>query len=67
MQRARNPLYYDILPHFNGLSGRPCLANRRFNVHEEPIINTPPETVVALMEKRSNFLLCDAGLVVSRL
>ena len=66
VQRASNPLYYDILTHFKEITGLPCLVNTSFNAHEEPIINTPQEAVVALMEKRIDFLVCDEGLVVAR-
>ena len=63
IERATNPLYYDILKAFKEISGLPTLVNTSFNVHEEPIINTPEEALTALVENRVDFLVCDGGLV----
>lgn len=62
---ADNPLYYAILKAYRDLTGVPCLVNTSFNAHEEPIINTPGEALAALGAGRIDFLVCEAGLVVS--
>jgi carbamoyltransferase len=54
--RAANPLYYDILAAYKALSGLPVLINTSFNVHEEPIINSPAECARALAEGRIDFV-----------
>lgn len=61
--RQDNPLYYDVMSAFEELSGLPCLVNTSFNVHEEPIINTPDEALTALADNRIDFLVCEAGLI----
>ena len=63
IERATNPLYYDILSAFKGITGLPTLVNTSFNAHEEPIINTPEEALQALADDRIDFLVCDGGLV----
>lgn len=66
INREYNPLYYDILTHFKDLSGLPCIVNTSFNVHEEPIINTPEEALRALNDNRVDFLVCESGLIFRR-
>jgi len=61
--REDNPLYYDTILAFEKVSGLPVLINTSFNAHEEPIINTFPEALRALADKRIDFLITDAGLV----
>jgi carbamoyltransferase len=62
IERADNPLYYDILASYKALSGVPVLINTSFNVHEEPIINTPAECARALAEGRVDFVVTDSGV-----
>jgi carbamoyltransferase len=62
IERADNPLYYDILQAFERLSGLPVLVNTSFNVHEEPIVNTPAECARALVDGRIDFVATDRGL-----
>ncbi len=63
IEREMNPLYYDILAAFKGITGLPTLVNTSFNAHEEPIINTPEEALQALADNRIDFLVCDGGMV----
>ena len=63
IERASNPLYYDILVAFKTLTGIPTLVNTSFNAHEEPIINTPAEALQALADNRVDFLVCAGGLI----
>jgi len=63
IERASNPLYYDILGAFKRITGLPTLVNTSFNAHEEPIINTPEEALQALADDRIDFLVCDGGMV----
>ena len=60
--RHENPLYYDILTTFKGLTGLPVLVNTSFNVHEEPIVNTPEECLQALGDGRVDFAITAAGV-----
>ncbi len=60
--REANPLYYDILAAFTGRTGLPVLVNTSFNVHEEPIINTPGECAQTLAEGRIDYVATARGV-----
>ena len=60
--RSDNPTYYDILAAFERATGLPVLVNTSFNVHEEPIVNAPPECVKALLDRRIDFVVTDQAL-----
>jgi len=62
IDRADNPLYYDILSAFERETGLPVLVNTSFNIHEEPIVNTPAECIKALRDGRIDFVMTDQGL-----
>jgi len=56
IERGPNPTYYDIVARFKALTGLPVMINTSFNVHEEPIINTPAECAKALSEDRIDYV-----------
>lgn len=60
--REQNPLYYDILARYKALTGLPVMVNTSFNVHEEPIINTPEECAQALLDNRVDFVTTAAAV-----
>jgi carbamoyltransferase len=62
IERDQNPLYFDILAAFKACSGLPVMVNTSFNVHEEPIINTPAECARALKDRRIDFVVTDQGV-----
>ncbi|HYD32666.1 MAG TPA: carbamoyltransferase C-terminal domain-containing protein, partial [Azospirillaceae bacterium] len=62
VRRADNPLYHDILTGFGAATGLPVLVNTSFNVHEEPIVNSPAECLRALVEDRVDFVVTPAGV-----
>ncbi|HMK68442.1 MAG TPA: carbamoyltransferase C-terminal domain-containing protein, partial [Stellaceae bacterium] len=62
IRRAENPLYYDTLKAFKARTGLPAAINTSFNVHEEPIINTPEEAAEALVDNRVDYLLAEDGV-----
>ena len=62
IERRSNPLYYDILVSFERLTGLPVLVNTSFNVHEEPIVNSPAECAKALIDRRIDFVVTDEAL-----
>jgi carbamoyltransferase len=62
IDRADNPLYYDILGVFERETSLPVLVNTSFNVHEESIVNTPAECIQALLDERIDFVVTDQGL-----
>ncbi|MBI4273995.1 MAG: hypothetical protein HY659_04780 [Rhizobiales bacterium] len=62
IERLSNPLYYDIIGAFERVTGVPVLVNTSFNVHEEPIVNTPAECIKALVDGRIDFVVTQQGL-----
>jgi carbamoyltransferase len=62
IERDLNPLYFDVLAGFERATGLPVLVNTSFNVHEEPIVNTPAECARALQDGRIDFVVTQGGL-----
>ena len=61
--REANPSYYDILSHYYQLSGVPSLINTSFNMHEEPIVNSPQDAIRAFLQGNLDFLAIGNFLV----
>jgi carbamoyltransferase len=64
IERADNPLYHDIITGFDRATGIAALVNTSFNVHEEPIVNTPAECARALTDGRIDFVVTNKALYV---
>jgi carbamoyltransferase len=62
IKREDNPLYYDVLALFHQRTGLPVLVNTSFNVHEEPIVDTPDHALKSLVEGRIDHILTEDGL-----
>jgi carbamoyltransferase len=62
IRRDANPLYYDVISAFGRETGIPVLVNTSFNVHEEPIVNTPAECAKALVDGRIDFVVTQRAL-----
>jgi carbamoyltransferase len=62
IRRDDNPLYYDVLELFYQRTGLPVLVNTSFNVHEEPIVDTPDQALKSLVEGRIDHILTENGL-----
>jgi carbamoyltransferase len=60
--RDANPLYYDVVSAFGRKTGTPVLVNTSFNVHEEPIVNTPSECAKALVDGRIDFVVTQQAI-----
>jgi carbamoyltransferase len=60
--RDANPLYYDVISAFGRETGIPVLVNTSFNVHEEPIVNTPGECANALVDGRIDFVVTERAI-----
>lgn len=59
---GENPLYYEVLERFYQRTGLPVLVNTSFNVHEEPIIDTPEQALTALVDRRIDRILTNDAL-----
>ncbi len=62
IERAPNPLYFDILAGYKQLTGVPVLINTSFNVHEEPIVNAPEQAARALLDDRIDAIATAGGV-----
>ncbi len=58
-----NPSLYQILQAYDQLSGIPSLINTSFNMHEEPIVNTPEDAVRAFLQGHLDYLAMGNFLV----
>ena len=56
------PLYVEVLTQFYRRTGLPVLVNTSFNVHEEPIIDTPEQALTALIDGRIDRILTKDAL-----
>jgi carbamoyltransferase len=63
IRREVNPGYYDILKEYEKLSGIPSLINTSFNMHEEPIVDSPEDAVRAFMQGALDYLAIGPFLV----
>ena len=57
IREADNPLYYRIIELFYRRTGIPVLINTSFNVHEEPIVDTPEQALRSLVDGRVDFII----------
>jgi len=62
IRRVDNPLYYDVLAQFHAKTGLPVLVNTSFNVHEEPIVDTPAQALKSLADGRIDHILTERAL-----
>jgi carbamoyltransferase-like protein len=58
-----NPSYYNIVREYYRLSGIPSLINTSFNMHEEPIVNSPKDAIRAFLEGNLDYLAIGNFLV----
>jgi carbamoyltransferase len=52
-----NPLYHGVLDLYHRRTGTPVLVNTSFNVHEEPIVDTPEQALKSLIDGRIDHIL----------
>lgn len=56
LRREVNPAYHAILVEYRRLTGVPALLNTSFNMHEEPIVQSPEDAVRAYVESELDAL-----------
>jgi len=54
--REEDNTYYDILKEYKKLTGIGVLVNTSFNMHEEPIVNTPDEAIKSFFNAEMDVL-----------
>ena len=64
ISRSVNPLYYDILTEYSKLSREPgILVNTSFNLHEEPIVNSPEEAINTFLSSNLDYLAIEDYII----
>ncbi len=56
IREEANPSYYRIVRDYYRLSGIPSLINTSFNMHEEPIVNSPKDAIRAFLQGNIDYL-----------
>lgn len=65
IRKDKHPLYHGILIEYEKLTGVPILVNTSFNMHEEPIVNTPEDAIRAFKQGCVDVLAIENFLVYS--
>lgn len=64
ISRSDNPSYYDILTEYSRISCAPgILVNTSFNLHEEPIVNSPEEAIKTFLTSKLDYLAIEDYLI----
>lgn len=63
IRREDNPGYYDILKEYYALTGVASVINTSFNMHEEPIVRTAREAILAFQAAKLDALVLGPFLV----
>lgn len=58
-----NPSFYSIVREYYQLSGIPSVINTSFNMHEEPIVNSPQDAIRAFLQGNLDYLAIGNFLV----
>lgn len=66
IRRADNPGYYDILQAYCALTGVASVINTSFNMHEEPIVRTATEAIIAFQAAGLDALVLGPFLCVAQ-
>jgi len=63
IRREDNPDYYDIVRAYHEMTGVASVINTSFNMHEEPIVRTAEEAIVAFQTAELDALVLGPFLV----
>ena len=61
--RTDDPYYYKIIERFHEKTGIGCMVNTSFNIHEEPIVNSPEDAIRAYQSNAVDILVLENFLV----
>lgn len=61
--RNDNPLYYDLIKHYQNVTGIPILINTSFNVRGEPIVCTPNDSLNCFLGTGIDLLVMDQAII----
>jgi carbamoyltransferase len=65
IRESANPNYYALLTAYKELSGQIALVNTSFNVHEEPIVESPDDAIRGFLESGLDYLYFTNGILLS--
>lgn len=63
VRQETNPSLYRVLREYHQLSGVPSVINTSFNMHEEPIVNSPRDAIRAFLQGNLDYLAIGNFLV----
>jgi carbamoyltransferase len=63
VSKKTNPSYYRIIEGYRKITGIPTIINTSFNMHEEPIVESPGDAVRAFLSAKLDYLAIDNYLV----
>jgi carbamoyltransferase len=63
---ADNSRFYNIIKNYYDLTGVPMVINTSFNIHEEPIVNTPKEALKILKQNSIDVLVLNDFLILRK-
>ncbi len=63
VRKEINPSFFRIIDEYRKLTGLPAIINTSFNMHEEPIVNTPLDAITAFKQSGLDYLAIDNFLV----
>jgi len=58
-----NPRYYDLIQHFEALTGCPVIVNTSFNVRGEPVVCSPEDAYRCFMRTEMDYLVLENYLL----
>ena len=61
-----NSRFYNIIKNYYELTGIPIIINTSFNIHEEPIVNTPSEALKILKQSSVDILILNDFLIENK-
>lgn len=63
LRKEYNESYYNVLKHYEHISGLPCVVNTSFNMHEQPIVCTPAHAIRSFLSGKLDYLAIGTYLV----
>lgn len=66
LEESTNPGYYGLIKAFERLTGVGGLVNTSFNIHGEPIVNTPEDALDVFMRSGLEYLMLEDTLVCKK-
>jgi carbamoyltransferase len=67
VHKETNPRYYNLIQHFNALTGCPLLVNTSFNVRGEPIVCKPEDAYRCFLRTDMDYLVIENFLLSKEL